>query len=484
MKKLRYFLTAFLLTVAGVGAAATFNLFQPATGILKGNSSTYVTTAAASTDVISLWSGTCNASSFLRGDGSCQTVSSVSPANPTATIGLTAVNGSAGTFLRSDGAPALSQAIAPTWTGAHLFTNASFELENALPRVRLDESDQAADGRIYGVATNAGIFEIAALNDALNVKTQFLTAARTSGTTDITSVSLLTGASPGTPRLSLNSSGALSLSGSFGTSGQVLQTNGNASPPTWVTPSATGVTSVGLTMPSGFSVGGSPVTSTGTLAVTTTLNGVLAGNGSGFTTASAANVYGLWSGTCNSGTFLRGDGTCAAPAGGSAQGAAAYPSGSQSMVANDAVVINLGAELFDTGNYHDNTTNNARVILPSGSGYASCSGQITFLMGNTSANPGGPQNYRFNAYLVKNNTTGSNGEVLASQTIYFIKPTGGSAGTGDFLQFSVSNAMIPANGTDYVTMVLYQTGTMDTGGSIPASSFNTASSTRLTCTQA
>ena len=45
-----------------------------------------------------------------------------SGANPTATIGLTAVNGSATTFLRSDGAPALSQAIAPTWTGAHLWS--------------------------------------------------------------------------------------------------------------------------------------------------------------------------------------------------------------------------------------------------------------------------------------------------------------------------------------------------------------------------
>jgi hypothetical protein len=42
-------------------------------------------------------------------------------ANPTGTIGLSAVNGSASTFLRSDGAPALSQAIVPTWTGLHTF---------------------------------------------------------------------------------------------------------------------------------------------------------------------------------------------------------------------------------------------------------------------------------------------------------------------------------------------------------------------------
>lgn len=48
-----------------------------------------------------------------------------SGANPTASVGLSAVNGSAATFLRSDGAPALSQAISPTWTAAHTFTPGS-----------------------------------------------------------------------------------------------------------------------------------------------------------------------------------------------------------------------------------------------------------------------------------------------------------------------------------------------------------------------
>lgn len=43
-------------------------------------------------------------------------------ANPSATLGLTAVNGTANTFMRSDGAPALSQAIAPNWTNVHNFT--------------------------------------------------------------------------------------------------------------------------------------------------------------------------------------------------------------------------------------------------------------------------------------------------------------------------------------------------------------------------
>jgi hypothetical protein len=80
------------------------------------------------------------------------------------------------------------------------------------------------------------------------------------------------------------------------------------------------VTSVALTAPGGFSVSGSPVTTSGTLAITTSLSGLLKGTGSAFTTAAAADVYGLWSGTCSSSTFLRGDGACAAAGGGGTPG--------------------------------------------------------------------------------------------------------------------------------------------------------------------
>lgn len=44
-----------------------------------------------------------------------------SGANPTASVGLSTVNGSATTFMRSDAAPALSQSIVPVWTGLHTF---------------------------------------------------------------------------------------------------------------------------------------------------------------------------------------------------------------------------------------------------------------------------------------------------------------------------------------------------------------------------
>ena len=56
------------------------------------------------------------------GAGALSWGAGASGANPSASVGLTAVNGVATTFLRSDGAPALDQAIAPTWTGLHVFT--------------------------------------------------------------------------------------------------------------------------------------------------------------------------------------------------------------------------------------------------------------------------------------------------------------------------------------------------------------------------
>lgn len=43
-------------------------------------------------------------------------------ANPTASVGLTAVNGTATTAMRSDAAPALDVSIAPTWSGLHTWT--------------------------------------------------------------------------------------------------------------------------------------------------------------------------------------------------------------------------------------------------------------------------------------------------------------------------------------------------------------------------
>lgn len=72
------------------------------------------------------------------------TLSTASGANPSASAGLSAVNGSAATFMRSDGAPAISQSIVPTWTGIHTYSLAE-------PRILLSESDQTTDEKLYDI---------------------------------------------------------------------------------------------------------------------------------------------------------------------------------------------------------------------------------------------------------------------------------------------------------------------------------------------
>jgi len=65
--------------------------------------------------------------------------------------------------------------------------------------------------------------------------------------------------------------GALAVGGtSKGTSGQVLTSNGSSSAPSWTTLTAGTVTSVALTAPTGLTVAGSPVTTSGTLALSLT----------------------------------------------------------------------------------------------------------------------------------------------------------------------------------------------------------------------
>lgn len=64
--------------------------------------------------------GTLNATGLFV-NGVAVSTSAATGANPTGTVALATVNGSATTFMRSDAAPPLSQAIAPTWTGTHFF---------------------------------------------------------------------------------------------------------------------------------------------------------------------------------------------------------------------------------------------------------------------------------------------------------------------------------------------------------------------------
>lgn len=86
-------------------------------------------------------------------------------------------------------------------------------------------------------------------------------------------------------------SGSVWATLAVGTDGQVLTADAASSNGVkWSTVSGT-VTSVDLVVPTGLSVSGSPITTTGTLTISTTLSGILKGTGSGFAVATAGTDY-------------------------------------------------------------------------------------------------------------------------------------------------------------------------------------------------
>ncbi len=75
-----------------------------------------------------------------------------------------------------------------------------------------------------------------------------------------------------------------------GTSGQILKSNG-ASVPTWINNDAGTVTSVAATVPSVFNISGSPITSSGTLALTYSGTALpVANGGTGLTAGTSGGI--------------------------------------------------------------------------------------------------------------------------------------------------------------------------------------------------
>lgn len=100
-----------------------------------------------------------------------------SAANPSASVGLTAVNGSSDTFMRSDAAPALDQGISPTWTGDHIFSGA-FALSNTQPELFLVKNDAASDEGVWATYVDATHAYLSALSDDLSTEARAMTWTR------------------------------------------------------------------------------------------------------------------------------------------------------------------------------------------------------------------------------------------------------------------------------------------------------------------
>lgn len=259
-KLIKRFVAGFLAALSGVAMAATFNLFQPATGILKGNASTYVTTAAVNADVRSLWTGTCDNTTYLRGDGTCQTP----PGAGGGTVN--SVGFSAPSVFSVAGSPV-------TNTGTLALTFATGQTANSF------------------LATPDGLTGAVSLRTIVLADLPTIPIANTSGTLAV--------ARGGTGAVSLTDHGVLLGSGTSAVSALLLgndevivgvnganpvasgvpncgsatqalsyNTTTNAFGCQTISAGSGTVSSVGLSAPSVFAVSGTPVTTTGTLALT------------------------------------------------------------------------------------------------------------------------------------------------------------------------------------------------------------------------
>lgn len=103
-------------------------------------------------------------------------------ADPTGVVGLVAVPGSAETGLRSDSAPPLDQGIAPTWTAAHIFTNAvPITVSNADPRILINCTGGGSNAKLWDFEADATNFRLRTRTDADGAGITAMTVTR-SGT--------------------------------------------------------------------------------------------------------------------------------------------------------------------------------------------------------------------------------------------------------------------------------------------------------------
>lgn len=163
------------------------------------------------------------------------------PANPTALVGLAPVNGAAITYMRSDAAPALSQAIAPTWTDTHIFSavgdsglQAAIRLSSGLPQINMVETDGAADNRVWvNYAQGENLF-FGTSNDAGSGGNAWLTVNRTGIVVDaigLTSTALTWNGNPilSTATAFANPTGTIGLAAVNGVATTALRSD--AAPP-------------------------------------------------------------------------------------------------------------------------------------------------------------------------------------------------------------------------------------------------------------
>ena len=143
-------------------------------------------------------------------------------ATPAASIGLIAIAGGAYTAMRSDGAPALSQAIAPTWTGNHIHQKATSATaltaaDNAIALTTTLAATASATSNSPFISLQTNVWESGAnASKSFNIQNQNITAGASTY-----QLAIATGAAT---VFTLNQSGNASFAGTVSSNTVLLDT--------------------------------------------------------------------------------------------------------------------------------------------------------------------------------------------------------------------------------------------------------------------
>lgn len=175
------------------------------------------------------------------------------PANPSALVGLTAVNGVAATWMRSDSAPALDQGITPTWTAQHAFTlsgaaNAAVFVTSAQPQVDWNETDGAANNRRWRQEVQGEQFLFRTVNDLNSAAVTWMAVDRTLNVVDtiaLTSTALTWNGNPLSTAVGANPSASVGLAAVNGAAATFMRSDAAPALSVAIVPTWTGIHTFG-----------------------------------------------------------------------------------------------------------------------------------------------------------------------------------------------------------------------------------------------
>ncbi len=220
---------------------------------------------------------------YIRGDGSLAPFPAAGAGSVTS-VGLAVPSGL--TVTGSPVATAGTLTIGTTLNGVVKGNGAGFTAGNVNLASEVTGTLPIANGGTNASTANDALNNLLPSQTGNNGKVLVTDGSNTVWTATsagtVTSVALTTPAAFSVTGSPITTNGTLAIN-ALGTTAQYIRGDGTlATLPTGGTGT---VTSVGLTVPTGLSVTGSPVIGSGTIGITTALNGVVKGNGSGFTTS-------------------------------------------------------------------------------------------------------------------------------------------------------------------------------------------------------